>query len=191
MSVAVFLSDLLQNGWQLHLRYGEHRTMLSRTHEELRAIANLSASNLCLAVYEIDSNDLEQRIQQGRLVRECCSAFFREISDNAIILEHLAFDNLTANLTSFPENWFLFDIKGNPICAVPNQELGMAFCEEVKQQHGIVLQCFNAFERFIPKSFKEWERLNRVKDNRLFLRIKIALCKLQKHLFEFLIRSVF
>ena len=46
MSVAGFLNDLLQNGWQLHLRYYEHGTMLSRSHEELREIAVYSANEL-------------------------------------------------------------------------------------------------------------------------------------------------
>ena len=180
MSVAGFLNNLLRNGWQLHLRYDEHGAMLNRSHTELQQIAVHSANELVRIIDYFEEDDLQIKKQQLKNHRA-----------DLFTLYHLAVENLTANLTSFPENWFLFDIKGNPICAVPNKELGMAFCEEVKQQHGIVLQCFNAFERFIPKSFKEWEKLNRVKDNRLFLRIEIALCKLQKHLFEFLIRSVF
>ncbi|MBR5941468.1 MAG: hypothetical protein IKZ88_09460 [Neisseriaceae bacterium] len=189
MSVAGFLNDLLQNGWQLHLRYYEHRTMLSRTHEELRTTATIVANNLCRAANEIDSNELEERLQN--VPRELCKQYRQELLTNSFTLYHLANKSLITNLTSFPENWFLFDIKGNPICAVHNKELGIAFCEEMKQKHGIVLQCFNAFERFTAKSFKEWERLNRNKDNRLFLNIEIVLCRLKKRLFEFLIRRVF
>lgn len=173
------LQDLLQNGWQLHLRYGEHGTMLSRSHEELRQIAVYSANELVRIIAYFEEDDLQTEKQ---LSSELYSYLQKNRRIDLFTLYHLAVENLTANLTHFPENWFLFDIKGNPICAVPNKELGMAFCEEVKQQHGIVLQCFNAFERFIPKSFKEWEKLNRVKDNRLFLRIEIAFYKSQKQL---------
>ena len=159
MSVAGFLNELLQNSWQLHLREYEHHTMLSCSHSKLGKIAEHCANELC-----------------------CIIAYFEECDEQQIIEQvfDLAKNNLQRTLTRFPENWFLFDIKGNPICAVPNKELGAAFSEEMKQKHGVILQCFNAFERFVPKSFKEWERLNRVKDNRLFFRIKIAFYKTQK-----------
>lgn len=177
MSVAGFLNDLLQNGWQLHLRYYEHGTMLSRSHEELREIAVYSVNELVRIIAYFEEDDL--RIEK-QLPSELYSYLQKNRRIDLLTLYHLAVENLTANLTRFPENWFLFDMKGNPICAVPNKELGMAFCEEMKQKHGIILQCFNAFERFTAKSFNEWERLNRVKDNRLFLRIKIAFYKSQK-----------
>ena len=178
MSVSGFLNNLLRNGWQLHLRYDEHGAMLNRSHAELQQIAVHSANELVRIIDYFEEDDLQIKKQQ--LPPELYVLYKKNYRADLFTLYNLAVENLTANLTCFPENWFLFDIKGNAICAVPNKELGMAFCEEVKQKHNIDLQCFNAFERFIPKSFNEWERLNRAKDNHLFFRIKIAFYKSQK-----------
>lgn len=57
------LQDLLQNGWQLHLRYGEHGTMLSRSHEELRQIAVYSANELVRIIAYFEEDDLQTEKQ--------------------------------------------------------------------------------------------------------------------------------
>ena len=63
MSVAGFLSDLLQNGWQLHLRYDEHGAMLNRSHTELQQIAVHSANELVRIIDYFEEDDLQTEKQ--------------------------------------------------------------------------------------------------------------------------------
>ncbi|MBQ9214303.1 MAG: hypothetical protein IJ150_10255 [Bacteroidales bacterium] len=151
---------LLKNDWQLHLKHDEDILMLESSHTELEEIADSAAVYMCEMFALLEQTDIQSIKEQ---------------------LFDLIKQNLKQQFTSHPENWFLFDWLGKPICAVPDKKTGINFCKELEQKHNIILQCFNAFELPVSNSFKLWNWLKKSRNCYRFLQIKIMFCKIRNN----------
>ena len=128
----------------------------------------------------LENNDKNnQRIKDS--VAYLCEYLSKENFDNLPLEEiknqlfDLAVENIQQNSFRHRENWYLFDMKGRPICAIPNEWDGLAFCDLVKMQHGIYLGYGNYFESTKERSLKRWEELRKVQNNKNKLKRKILL----------------
>ncbi|MBQ9725370.1 MAG: hypothetical protein IJV56_08570 [Neisseriaceae bacterium] len=92
----------------------------------------------------------------------------------------LAVENLKNNTLKYRENWYLFDYKGKPLCAIPNKWAGFEFCEFVEEKYGIYLQYDNYFESTQERSLNHWVELYSVRNDEEKLREMLKLFHLSE-----------
>ena len=137
------LKIMLESGWNLRLQ----------------------SSNQFIDNNEENNKDIEER------VKYLCHLLAQDEYDHLPFDEvkekifDLAVKNIKQNVFKHRENWYLFDYKGRPICAIPNKFEGLAFCNSVEIRHGIYLGFGNYFESTKQHSLKRWEKLVQTMDN--------------------------
>ena len=82
----------------------------------------------------------------------------------------MAVENITKNTLQYRENWYLFDYKGKPLCAIPHKWSGVEFCDFVEEKYGIYLQYDNYFEDKTERSLNRWVGLYSVRNDEKKLR---------------------
>ena len=169
--IAILLLQLLNDGWQIHLQdddYSGHAT----GHAERIAEARQAAEDLCLQLAYFNQ---DQRCR------------WQDIPANEIAYLHqtvqpIVQQQLTQHLIALsPDNPWLFDLKGNPICAVPDWKKGEAIVSTAKQ-HGMVWQLLNRLECQAPTQFRAYERISYALSKKQIAWIKaiVIFCRLRE-----------
>ena len=122
-----------------------------------------------------DDNE-ENRQEIKEQVDFLCNFLSDEHYDNISVEEikkqlfDLAVENITKNTLQYRENWYLFDYKGKPLCAIPHKWSGVEFCDFVEEKYGIYLQYDNYFEDKTERSLNRWVGLYSVRNDEKKLR---------------------
>lgn len=145
------LQQLLAEGWQIHLMQ-ENSLAYTASHAKRIEQAQMSTAYLCeqlaywdnYPTYAHNWDKLPEHEKQR--VHQIMAATVEQ--------------QLIGQLTSCsPDNPYLFDAKGNPICAVPDWQSGQDFVQMAAQKWDMTVQCLNRFESPVPNQFKAFTRL--------------------------------
>lgn len=169
--IAILLLQLLNDGWQIHLQ-DEDYLGYTAGHAERIAEARQAAEDLCLQLAYFNQD------------QRCC---WQDIPANEIAYLHqtvqpIVQQQLTQYLIALsPDNPWLFDLKGNPICAVPDWKKGEAIVSTAKQ-HGMVWQLLNRLECQAPTQFRAYERISYALSKKQIAWIKaiVIFCRLRE-----------
>lgn len=169
--IAILLLQLLNEGWQIHLQ-DEDYLGYTAGHAERIAEAWQTAEDLCLQLAYFNQ---DQRCR------------WQDIPANEIAYLHqtvlpIVQQQLTQHLIALsPDNPWLFDLKGNPICAVPDWKKGEAIVSTAKQ-HGMVWQLLNRLECPKPTQFLAYERISYALSKKQIAWIKaiVIFCRLRE-----------
>ena len=151
------LKIMLENGWKLWNTgcSTQHLDNNEENNEEVKRHIDF----LCNTLSEYDQIEIKQVKEQ---------------------LFDLSVKNLKSNTLKYRENWYLFDYKGRPLCAIPNKYAGYDFCQFVKDKYGIYLQYDNYFESTQERSLNNWVVLYSVRNDENKLREMLKLFNLSE-----------
>ncbi len=160
---ATLLLQLLNDGWQIHLQ-DENYLGYTASHAERITEAQQAAEALCLQLAYFN--------QEPRCHIEYIPA--NEIAHLHQTVLPMVQQQLTQHLLALsPDNPWLFDLKGNPICAVPDCESGEDIISTVKQ-YGMDWQLLNRLECQKPTHFHVYMCINRMLSNKQIGDLKVA-----------------